>query len=327
VLRLTPAILAALLLGPSIAAADPIQLRMAAIAPEGTEWARELKGFAAGVQSATADRVRVKWYLGGIAGDENGSIERIRRGQLDGAAGAMFCDRLAPSLQVTRVAGLLRTREEASRAVNGLHDTIASEFAKNGFVYLGSGGFGLDVVFTRQPVRNLAALRKGVYWIRPYDDVLRTELATAGVRTVVLPHAEAERAFDEGRIDGFIAPPASVLAFQWYSRAHAFLDAKLAYLDGCVALHQSAFDRLSVEDQRAVREQAAMLAGRFELTGRDIDDKLLHGLFEKMGLTRVVPDAPFRDELAAALHAARSAIPEQMLPRALLERVAALVSH
>ena len=300
---------------------------MAAIAPDGTEWARELKAFSAAVQAATTDRVRIKWYLGGIAGDENGSIDRIRRGQLDGAAGAMFCDRLAPSLQVTRVAGLLQTREEASRAVNGLHEIIASEFAKNGFVYLGSAGFGLDVVFTREPVRSLAALRKGVYWIRPYDDVLRTELATVGVRTVVLPHADAERAFDDGRIDGFIAPPASVLAFQWFSHARAFVDAKLAYLDGCIALHQSAFDRLSAEDQRTVREQAAALAIRFELTGRDIDDKLLHGLFEKLGLKPVIPDANFRSELNAALRAARSDIPERMVPRALLERVSALLGR
>ncbi len=309
------------------AAAAPIQLRMAAIAPDGTEWARELKAFSAGVQAATTDRVRIKWYLGGIAGDENASIERIRRGQLDGAAGAMFCDRLAPSLQVTRVAGLMQTREEASRAVNDLQEIIASEFAKNGFVYLGSAGFGLDVVFTRQPVRSLATLRKGTYWIRPYDDVLRTELATLGVRTVVLPHADAERAFDQGVIDGFIAPPTTVLAFQWFSRARAFIDAKVAYLDGCIALHQSAFDRLSAEDQRAVREQAAALAVRFELTGREIDDKLLHGLFEKLGLKAVVPDATFRNELTAALLAARSEIPERMVPRALLERVSALLGR
>src|SRR5512146_1049314 len=79
VIRLAPTALLALLLGPASASAAPIQLRMAAIAPDGTEWARELKAFSAAVQAATADRVRIKWYLGGIAGDENGSIDRIRR--------------------------------------------------------------------------------------------------------------------------------------------------------------------------------------------------------------------------------------------------------
>jgi hypothetical protein len=158
------------------ATAEPTVLRMAAIAPEGTSWARELKAFARNVEKATDGALRIKWYLGGVAGDESEELDRIKRDQLDGGAGAMICDILAPSLSVTSIAGLLHSRAEASRVVNLLTPTIAEEFQRNGFVFLGAAGFGLDVVFSRTPMRSLADLRRGRFWIRKYDDVLRATL-------------------------------------------------------------------------------------------------------------------------------------------------------
>ncbi|MCA1664398.1 MAG: hypothetical protein LC659_09050, partial [Myxococcales bacterium] len=71
------------------APAETTVLRMAAIAPEGTSWARELKAFARGVEKATDGALRVKWYLGGVAGDEAEELARVERDQLDGGAGAM----------------------------------------------------------------------------------------------------------------------------------------------------------------------------------------------------------------------------------------------
>src|SRR3954451_3899123 len=97
----------ALLLVSLTAHADPVRLRLAALAPEGTAWAREMKAFARDLEQATHGEVTAKWYFGGIAGDELTVLERIHKGQLDGTAGALFCEQLAPSFRVTRVVGLL----------------------------------------------------------------------------------------------------------------------------------------------------------------------------------------------------------------------------
>jgi TRAP-type C4-dicarboxylate transport system substrate-binding protein len=272
-------------------------LRMAAIAPDGTSWARELKAFARGVESETGGALRVKWYLGGVAGDESEELSRIRRDQLDGGAGAMICELLAPSLSVTRVAGLLRNRAEASRVVNMLGPTLTEEFAKHGFVFLGAAGFGLDVIFSRAPIRSLADLRRGHYWIRKYDDVLRQTLTSMGVQLVELPYSDATNAYNEGRVDGFIATPASALAFQWAGLVKAYTDVKLAYLPGCMAISTRAFDKLPFAQQQAVRNEAATLAVRFEDVGRELDRQLLDEIFHRHGLVRVVPSADFRREI------------------------------
>jgi TRAP-type transport system periplasmic protein len=305
---------------PAAATAEPTVLRMAAIAPEGTSWARELKAFARGVENATDGAVRVKWYLGGVAGDESEEVARIKRDQLDGAAGAMICDILAPSLAVTRVGGLLHSRAEASRVVNLLTPTIAEEFQRNGFVFLGAAGFGLDVVFSRAPVRSLADLRRGRFWIRKYDDVLRATLSAAGMQIVELPYSEATRAYNEGRIDGFISTPASALAFQWAGLVHAYTDVKLAYLPGCMTIATRAFDKLPFAQQQAVRHESAALAARFEDVGRELDRQLLDEIFHSHGLLRVAPTAEFQQGLDAALLEARGKIDPNLVSPALVTK-------
>src|SRR5206468_969252 len=50
-------------------AAEPVTLRLATIAPDGTAWAREVRAFNRDVEALTHGQVRFKWYLGAIAGD------------------------------------------------------------------------------------------------------------------------------------------------------------------------------------------------------------------------------------------------------------------
>ena len=108
-----------------------------------------------------------------------------------------------------------------------------------------------------------------------YDDVLRSTLTGIGMQMVELPYSEATRAYNEGRIDGFIATPASALAFQWAALVRSYTDVKMAYLPGCMTIATRAFDKLPFAHQQAVRQEAAALAARFEDVGRELDHQLL----------------------------------------------------
>jgi TRAP-type C4-dicarboxylate transport system substrate-binding protein len=122
---------------------------MASIAPEGTSWAHELKAFARDVEESTHGELRVKWYLGGIAGDETAALERARKGQLDGMAGAILCQQLAPSMRLLRLPGMFESREEAFYVMGRMRADIESEMRQRGFAFLGGAGFGFDVIFSR----------------------------------------------------------------------------------------------------------------------------------------------------------------------------------
>src|SRR6187399_1902252 len=92
--------LCVLMLCTSVGRADQV-LRIGTIIPDGTAWAREVKALGREVESETRGGLRMKWYMGGVAGDEMEMAERVKRGQLDGIlSGSVLCEKLAPSLQV-----------------------------------------------------------------------------------------------------------------------------------------------------------------------------------------------------------------------------------
>jgi len=308
----------------SLAIAQPLpreRLRMAAIAPEGTGWAREIKALNRDLAALTGETLELKWYLGGIAGDELEEIDRVRRGQLDGTGGALFCERLAPSLRVTRITGLFQSRDETRYVIGRMRARLDAEFEKSGFVNLGVAGFGNDIFFSRTPVRSLTELRQGRYWIWSVDDLWRELLKELGVHTVPLPIVEAARAYDENRIDGFIAVPTGALAFQWSTRAKYFSEMRVGFLPACLVVAKRAWDKLSVSHQQAMRTATAKFVTRFEDLGRTQDEALLGGLFEKQGLIKVPVSDLFRAEFFDAARRAREKLSNKLVSDELLSQV------
>jgi TRAP-type C4-dicarboxylate transport system substrate-binding protein len=315
-------LVAAILFGTATAhAADPVVLRFATVVPDGTAWARELKAAARDVELQTNGQVRWKWYFGGIAGDESVVPERIRRGQLEGEAAGVSCVDMAPSLRVLRVLGMFRRRDEAHAIVMRLRPTLEAEFHRAGFELLAVQWFGSDIAVTRTPVHSLAELRKLRLWYWNIDTVWAKQLAQLGLTTVPLGVNEAGAAFDEGRIDGFLALPTAALAFQWSSRARYYTDLPLASMAACSIISRQAFDALPIEAQQILRTASTKASIRFEDINAAQEDQLLGGLFDKQGMHRVPADVPFREEFLDQAKAARDALPESLVPRALITRV------
>lgn len=306
----------------SSAAGEPTTLRVGTVAPRGSGWAREFAAFARYVEAEAKGTLKVKLYLDGVAGDELAMGERVKRGQLDGVASGQFlCQAAAPSMRVLRMPGVFQSRDEARDVVTRLQSTIEEEAAKNGFVVLGAAGLGPDVFFTREPVRSLEDARRLKLWRWDLDDVGIAASRDMGMQIVPMSLEEGLRAYDDKRIDGFVAAPTAALAFQWPAAATYVTDLHSGYIYGCLMFGERQFQRLKPELQAAVRAGAArMLVGIDEL-GRRQDEELLGGMFAKQGLKTVAVSPAFRAEYFAAAKAAREHLADRMIPRELLERV------
>jgi TRAP-type C4-dicarboxylate transport system substrate-binding protein len=309
-----------LLLVAATASAEPIRIRMAAVAPEGSSWAHEFHTVDRDVQRLTNGEVQLKWYLGGIAGDELTALERVRRGQLDGVAGAMFCDRLAPSMRVGRVVGLFQNRDEWDYVMSRLLPDFDKEFAQQGFANLGIGSFGNIMFFSRQPIRTLEELKRTRFWTYDLDQMSNTMLRQMGVDVAPGSLDAALKSYDDGKVDGFASTPTAALAFQWSARARYYLDITAGELPGCFVIADRAFDSLSTEHKRAVTNAVAKFVGRFHELGHLQDDQLLGGLFERQGLHRTVADPTLRAAFLASSRAAREQLSPELVPHALLTR-------
>ena len=301
---------------------DSYTLRLATVAPEGSALARDLKVFADEVANGTAGHVRVHWLWNGVAGDELEQLERIRKGQLDGSgAGQMLCDRIMPSMTITRVPGVFQSRDEANDALNRLQQRLDQEAHAHGFVLLSAPGLGPDVIFTRTPVHSMAELRKLKLWRWDADEVGIATSRAMGLQIVPLPLADAGRAYDEGRVDGFLAVPLAALSFQWSSRARYVTDLRGSYIWGCLVVTQAAFGRLPLAYRQTLQDAAARARERYEDVGKRSDEALLGGLFAKQGARSVPVSDSFRAEYMAAARDARAREATRFLPRELIDRV------
>lgn len=311
---------------PTMAHADPVVLRYASISPEGTAWTRELKAYARAVEQLSHGQVQVKLYLGGIAGDEVQVLERIRRGQLDGELAAVTCERLAPSLKVLRVPGLIRGRDEARHVIDHLRPVLDTEARKAGFTLLGMTWFGSDIILSRTPVRTLEDLKRLRFWIWNLDSVWQKGLPLLGVQVVPAPVADAAAAFEHGRVDGFLALPTAALAYQWSAQSAYFTPLPIAAMAGCNVLSNDAFDSLPVAAQAALREAGAKLNIRFFDVNAAQEDALLDSLFARQGVKPVPVSELFRVSFLDAARHAREQLPAGLVPQALIMQVQTLLS-
>jgi TRAP-type C4-dicarboxylate transport system substrate-binding protein len=263
-------------------------IRISSIAPEGTAYARALRALSADTLTETQGRVRIKTYFGAVAGEEHDAWGRVQRGQIDGvASAAMLCEQLSPTMRVMRLPGLFRNREEAVAILNRIKPLTDKEFEKAGARNLGGVMVGPVILFTREPLHNLAEMRQHTMWIWDADKVMTPVYPVLGFSVLPLPIYEAAHAFEQKRHDGFVATPAAALAFQWSTLARYYEPMPIAYLVGCLVVANRAFDELTLSDQRALQGAAAKAIIHIDEAGRDMDAQLLGGLFEKQGLHQV----------------------------------------
>ena len=68
------------------ASADTRTIKIATAAPEGTSWMKEIRVAAEQVKQRTQGRLELKYYPGGVMGNDAAVLRKIKLGQLQGGA-------------------------------------------------------------------------------------------------------------------------------------------------------------------------------------------------------------------------------------------------
>src|ERR1700760_5057909 len=134
--------LATVALAPA-AKADPVELRIATLAPSGSPWMEVLDKAAAEVKDKTAGRVTMKYFEGGQQGDERDFVRKIKLGQLDGAAvTAIGLAMIDESIRVLELPMMFNSPEEVEYVADKMWPHFQDKFAKKGFLLQDRGEVG-----------------------------------------------------------------------------------------------------------------------------------------------------------------------------------------
>ena len=260
--------LSVLALGPDLAAAKT--LKIATIVPEGSSWMVEMRRAADEVAERTAGRVVLKFYPGGVMGNDKTVLRKVRAGQLQGGAftsGALSV--IHPDIELYSLPFLFRDYVEVSYVRERMDAKLAAGLEAAGFVPLTITDGGFAYVLSNKPMRRVEDLAGAKVWLVEDDKMSEVALEIAGVSPVPLPVADVYTALQTGLIDTVAAPPAGAIAFQWHTKVKYLTDVPVMYLAGVVALDKKSFSALGPEDQKTLREVVTAAGHRLDEQSRD----------------------------------------------------------
>ena len=304
-------------------------LKIATIAPDGTRWMQEMRAGAAIITERTAERVKFKFYPGGVMGSDATVMRKIRAGQLHGGAftGGSLSE-LYPDMQVYSLPFLFRDYTEVDAVRARLDPVLAQGLETKGMIALGISEGGFAYLLSDTPVLDVAGLKGKKAWIPEGDEIGAAALRAAGVSPVPLPIADVYTGLQTGLVDTLAATPSATIAFQWHTRMRHANDLPLSYMIGVLAVSQRAFAKLSPEDQEVVREVMGDVFRRLDRANRE-DNAAARATLEKRGVPFVRPTPDHRQGWEAAGARALEDLESRNLfsPSVLQQLNAALAEH
>jgi TRAP-type transport system periplasmic protein len=271
----------------------PRVIKLATVAPEGSSWHKVLQEMGEDWERASGGAVTLRIYAGGIVGDEDAMLRKMRVGQLHAAAitgmGLAFLDRAFYGLHVPM---MYASEEEFDHVRERLAPLLESRLEEKGFVVLNWGDAGWVHFFAKRPFIHPSEVMAMKLYVGAGDDALTQLYKEAGFRPVPLSVVDILSGLQTGLIDSFNATPLAALAFQWFAFAPHMSDLLWAPLTGATVIDRRAWERIPADVRPKLLEisRAASRSLRREI--RRLNEEALEVMVRNgLKITHVTPAA------------------------------------
>jgi TRAP-type C4-dicarboxylate transport system substrate-binding protein len=235
--------------------ASAVELKIPTLAPDNSHWMREMRAGAKLISERTDDRVRIKFYPGGVMGSDQQVLRKIRAGQYQG--GAFTAGGLGeryPALNVYSIPLLFNSLEEVDYVRERIDPLLKAGLEDVGFVSFGFVEGGFANMLANFPIRTVEDMRRMKVWVPDGDVFSFMAMEELGLSPVPLPVTDVLTALQTHALDVVAASPSVVLVLQWHTKVNYISDLPVSYSMGVFAIESRAFDRLDAADQQVVRE-------------------------------------------------------------------------
>ncbi|MDX2507861.1 MAG: TRAP transporter substrate-binding protein DctP [Gammaproteobacteria bacterium] len=240
----------------SLSPAQGKTFKIATLSPEGSDWMQKMRTGAKRIQQRTNGRVKFKFYPGGVMGDDQAVLRKIRIGQLHG--GALSGGSIIKANPDYRIYGLLlsyQNQGEIDFVRRHIDPVIKKDFEKGGYVILGMAESGfVYAMSTKQAVHNVTQLRQQKVWVPSNDRVSQETLQSFGVTAIPLAYGDVLAGLQTGLINTVAMSPIGAIALQWHTQIKFITDMPLLYSLGVLTIDKKAFKKIKPDDKKIVRE-------------------------------------------------------------------------
>jgi TRAP-type C4-dicarboxylate transport system substrate-binding protein len=246
-------------------------LKIGTLAPQDSPWGREFKKWASDVSTDTNGELTLDFQWNGQAGDEVLMVQKIRSGQLDGAAvtAVGLGQTGVTDVLAFQMPGLFANWGKLNNARNALKADFDRQFQANGFTVLGWGDVGaaklMSVGFEIHRPADLQG--KACYFLAGDPIGPKIFAAIGNITPKQVTVNEILPNLTNGSITVLWAPPLAAEQLQWASRVTNINTMTAAFGIGAIVVSSSRMQGLAQNLRDALSNR-----------GRESTDRLTHSI-------------------------------------------------
>lgn len=235
-----------------------ITIKMATVAPKGHALTKRMDVFNEEIIKATNNEVAFKIYWGGVQGDDNNVLRKIRLGQLHGGFFSGYSlGHIVPEVRVTEMPFIFNDDMEVKYVRDKLEKTMSGYFDKKGYVVL--GGFidiGFMYLFSKKPITSLQHLKESKCWVPGEDSLGQAFYKSMNIQPVPLSINDVMTSISTNLIDSAGMTPLGAVAFRWYTKFQYISDYPLINIVGANIVSKRIWKKISPESQQIIMDIA-----------------------------------------------------------------------
>ena len=276
-----------------VTVAEPVKLRLGALAPRGTAWHRSLLEMGEKWRAAEGPGAEFVVYGGGSQGSEADMVRRMRVGQLNAAMLSVIgLAEIDPSVSALQKMPLVfRSWDELDYVREKLRPALEKRFEEAGFVVLCWGDAGWVRFFSKTPAVRPEDFRRLKIFTWAGDAPQADIMKALGYQPVVLEVADILPGLQTGMINMVPASPFWALTLQFYPHAPYMLELDWAPLVGAIIVTRKAWDAMSSAGREALIKAGAEAGMELRALSRREHEESVAAM-EKRGLKvqRLTPE-------------------------------------
>jgi TRAP-type transport system periplasmic protein len=284
-------LLLSLMLCTTQAGAADQTLKIASLAPDGSLWMKEMRAAGEAIARDTEGRVAIKFYPGGVMGNDATVLRKIRLGQLQG--GAFTGSELSlvyKNAQLYSLPFLFADYAQVDAVRPTIDPMLVQGFDEHGFRIVGISGVGFAYLMGSRRVSNRDELKQAKVWVPANDRIAELTFRAGGIEPIPLPLGDVFTSLQTGLVDTVGNTTAGAIALQWHTKLSHLFDLPLTYVVGYVAVDKKAFAKISEAD-RAIIERAFHQAAANIDAGNRRADADARAVLQKQGVEFATPSA------------------------------------
>lgn len=311
---------------------EQMVIKIGTLAPPGTPWMTVPETLLVPeLARLSNDKVIIKFYKGGVMGDEIDVTRKIDIGQLEGngatARGTMAA---CPEIAALALPGLFNNYDEVDYIYKEFRKRLDSAFEENGYILAALIDTGYMHIYTKNKITGLEDMKKQkmLTWFGIVETTLFQEL---GINPTPVAVPEVVSSLSTGLADACLAPAGWMLGMQAYQYVHYYTTPAILYSPAAIFITAQLSDRFST--QFGISAQLAdniteLLAYEFSTIEtvwrsqiRDYETKTLKAFEAKCGMKPVVLSQADREALKAAAERVKANLAGKLFPEDFMNQV------